>query len=159
MLKNAHLFIQRELNPYLRENSRLISDVSITNVGIEITVPDESIIEELGRLGYDQKTIDEIMTIAEELGIKSSCDGVTKIVWLSGGECLIYLSRVTVGVILVGGAAALGFLLSLIPGTGWTAIGVIAGAVLVYVGGESAKAVIIYFDWVWGDVLGIWYQC
>ncbi|MCM3362040.1 hypothetical protein [Niallia sp. MER TA 168] len=105
------------------------NETVLENGEIEYSLYDYQIIEFLKE--NDQQEIlnklDQLET-NDENAFSLQKAGVTKITKNSLGGYDVYLSKLVVQTLAVGGSAAIGFLVALIPGVGWSLAGVILGA-------------------------------
>lgn len=65
--------------------------------------------------------------------------GVTKIVYKGDGIWELWLSAFVLGIVIVGGAAAIGAIIALIPGIGWSVAGAVVSAIIAYIGTQTIK--------------------
>lgn len=96
------------------------------NGEIEYSLSDYEVREYLQETGQ-QELLDKVDKENEDV-FQTFAAGVTKVKKNSYGGYDVYLSKLVVQTLAIGGSAAIGLLVALIPGVGWVAAGVILGA-------------------------------
>jgi len=125
----------------------------LANGEIEYTLSDSQVIDFLYRT--EQVDIIKQLDDGSEIGLVAA--GVTKIVKNKYGGFDVYLSKLVVQTLAVGGSAAIGFLVSLIPGVGWVAAGVILGAMSAHLSTNIKHGKVFRFGRNW-SLLKVWSQ-
>ncbi|MFE6169394.1 hypothetical protein ACFVP8_16225 [Viridibacillus arvi] len=123
------------------------------NGDIEYTISDEQFIEYLIETGQ-QDILDKIENTNVKSSLaKASSSNVTKLVKQYSGNTYyydLYLSKLVAQTLAVGGSAAVGFFISLIPGIGWTLAGTIVGAIATHLTVSSINSgKIVRFNKYW----------
>lgn len=106
------------------------TETVLENGEIEYSLTDYEVKEYLRETGQ-QDLLDKVEKENENV-ISARAAGVTKVKKNSLGGFDIYLSKLVVQTLAVGGSAAIAFLVSLVPGIGWTAGSIILGAMLAH---------------------------
>lgn len=98
---------------------------------VEYSLSDYEVREYLQETGQ-QDLLDKVDKENEDV-IQTFASGVTTVKKNSYGGYDIYLSKLVVQTLAVGGSAAIGFLVALIPGVGWTLAGMILAAMSAHI--------------------------
>ncbi|MGE7184099.1 hypothetical protein ACQKKK_08870 [Peribacillus sp. NPDC006672] len=120
---------------------------------MELTLDDAQFIDYLSLTGQD----DILTQVKDEGGLELYAAGVTKIKKNSLGGYDVYLSKLVCQTLAVGGAAAIGVLVALIPGIGWTIAGAVLGSMSAHLGANIKNGKVFRFSKSWG-LKSVWSQ-
>lgn len=113
------------------------------NGEIEYSLSDYEVREYLQETGQ-QELLDKVDKENQDV-FQTFAAGVTKIKKNSYGGYDIYLSKLVAQTLAVGGSAAIGFLVALIPGIGWAVAGVILGAMSAHLSASMSHGKVFSF--------------
>jgi len=131
------------------------TETVLENGEIEYSLSDNEFKEYLKEIGQ-QHLLDKVEKENKD-SFQNLASGVTKIVKNSYGGLDIYLSKLVVQTLAVGGSAAIAILVALIPGIGWTFAGTILGAMSGHLSTNIPNGLVFRFSSNWA-LLKVWSQ-
>lgn len=151
--RNEYKLTKKEFNEFVNKTDVRWEKTTLASGEEEYILSDAQLMQYLRDTGQE----DVLNKVQENQGIQLLKAGVTKVKKNKYGGYDLYLSKLFIQTLAVGGSAAVGALVALIPGVGWTVAGTILGAMSAHLSENIKNGKVFRFNKSW-KLMKVWSQ-